>query len=263
MKNNKLLNSFCTLESKFKDIEIKSQTLSKAQEGEYLCIRLDGIGLSKRFLKDAIKTGQFTNIMWQAVEKTYKVLHRRSPTNAQNIFLGVMICSDEVSIILNAQKNYYEGRLFKIVTTISSTFSSFFSISGIQSKHQKKGKKIMGSFDGRPLVLSSTDEAIEYMSYRYGIYIRNATFKLLRLNGLSDEEAYSKENKGNIEYITKKVIEFNLEEDQRSIAKDPVFFIPNKKGDLDSYKYSSLEEFQNAFPKLLESYDSWLTDKCA
>ena len=131
------ISELCSLEDQFKENEAQSECLGKINDGQYLCIRLDGIGLSKKYLKNELSNTKFDGAMWQAFESTYKVLHRKAPTDAQNIFLAAIICSDEISIILNSQKNYFDGRLFKTVTTIASTFSSFFTGNGFSGKNKK------------------------------------------------------------------------------------------------------------------------------
>ena len=260
MSNKELLEEFCGLEDKFKAIEAESEILRQANEGEYLCIRLDGIGLSKKYLKDSLSDNQFKGKMWSALEHTFDVLKRKAPTNAQNIFLGAMICSDESSIILNSQKNYYNGRLFKLTTTIASTFTCFFNSSN--SKKKKKTKTIGGAFDARPLVLSSVEEASKYLAYRYAIYIRNTASKLLRIEGVPDCELYAQENQNSLTYYFSKIEQLQLNKKFLDIAKEAMFFIPNPEGELVVHKYKSLQGFLDNFPNELTTFDEWLDAKC-
>ena len=262
MINIELLSKLCEQEPYFKDNEKESERIATIEQGKFLCIRLDGIGLSKKYLKDKIKTNQFDGAMWQALEDTYHVLHRKAPTDAQNIFLASLICSDEVSIILNSQKNYYEGRLFKTVTTFSSTFSSFFTRNGFNKKRKKNEQIIGGSFDGRPLVFSGVDEIANYMAFRYAIFIRNTASKLLRLNNVSISELYSEKNKNNINYYFNKINELSLISEFNDLAKLPIVFIPEESGVLTSHRYISLNEFVEDIPKKLMHFDLWLRNKC-
>lgn len=260
MKEISLISKLCDQKSIFSNNEKISETRSQTSKSEYLCIRLDGIGLSKKYLKDKINDKKFNDVMKNALYSTYDVLHRKAPTNAQNIFLAMIICSDEISIILNTKDNYYEGRLYKIVTTISSTFSSFFTSHGFAKN--KKGIRIGGSFDGRPLILSSLREVNNYINYRYATFIRNTNSKLLRIKGVSDDELYSNKNHNNINFYSSKIKELSLETESKYIYKNALVFIPDSSGKLNSFSYDSIGEFIQKVPKEIEEFDSWLNEKC-
>ena len=263
MKEVKLLEQYCNYDERFRLIEERSEVVSKTCENEYLCIRLDGIGLSKKFLKDSIKDNRFTGLMWQALDSTYDVLHRKAPTDAQNIFLCAIICSDEVSLILNSQENYFEGRIFKIVTTIASTFSSFFTGGGFIAKRKKTEPRISGSFDGRPLILSSTNEVSDYLAYRFATYIRNTNSKLLRIEGVSSDELYSDENYNNISFYEAMIQKLELKEKSDAIPNEPVIFIPDSSGKLADSRYNSFSEFLEESPEKISKFDAWVREKCA
>ncbi|TOA77825.1 hypothetical protein, partial [Vibrio parahaemolyticus] len=72
------------------------------------------------------------------------------------------------------------------------------------TRAKKKSQPICGAFDGRALILKSQDEVVEYLATRYAVNVRNSYTKLLRLDGVSSDEIYSKENYNNIEYIQEK-----------------------------------------------------------
>jgi hypothetical protein len=261
VQDKDLLIKFCNYDSKFKSNEKQSETTCQVNS-EYLCVRLDGIGLSKRYLKDSISNKKFDGAMWQALEKTYEVLHRKAPTDAQNIFLAAIICSDEVSIILNNQKNYFEGRLYKTVTTLASTFSSFFTRNGLNSA-KKNETKIVGAFDGRPLIFNDLSDVTNYMAYRYATYLRNTSTKLLRLNDVPSSELYSSTNENNIDYYSTKIAELNLKEKFDEMAKKPIVFIPTEANGLSNYRFESLSQFIESVPKEVIYFDNWLKLKCA
>lgn len=256
------ISELCSLEDQFKENEAQSECLGKINDGQYLCIRLDGIGLSKKYLKNELSNTKFDGAMWQAFESTYKVLHRKAPTDAQNIFLAAIICSDEISIILNSQKNYFDGRLFKTVTTIASTFSSFFTGNGFSGKN-KKNQRIVGAFDGRPLVFSSLDEIPQYMAHRYAIYFRNSLSKSLRLAGVSPDELYAEKNFNNLEYYREKMEFLSIDDQYKEILEKPIVFIPNESGDLENYRFNSVGDFIDIVNRRIRSFDCWLSDKCA
>jgi hypothetical protein len=261
LQDKDLLIEFCNYDSKFKSIEKQSET-TRQVNSEYLCVRLDGIGLSNKYLKNSISNKKFDGAMWQALEKTYEVLHRKAPTDAQNIFLAVVICSDEISIILNNQKNYFEGRLYKTVTTLASTFSSFFTRNGLKTT-KKDETQIVGAFDGRPLVFDNLSDVTNYMAYRYAIYLRNTSSKLLRLNNVPSSELYSSANNNNIDYYSTKIEELNLKEEFDEMAKKPIVFIPTEANGLSNYRFESLHQFIESVPNEVISFDNWLKLKCA
>lgn len=254
-----LLSKFCDKRDIFTNNEKISERKSETTDGEYLCVRLDGIGLSKKYLKNKISDEKFNEVMINALYSTYDVLHRKAPTSAQNIFLAMFICSDEVSIILNCKDNYYKRRLYKIVTTISSTFSSFFTSKGYN--HNQKNSHIAGSFDGRPLVFSSLLEVNDYITYRYATFIRNTNSKLLRIEGVPDSELYSKKNYNNINFYSSKIEELSLQKKSNSILQDAVVFIPDSSSKLNCFRYNSISMFLNEVPKRIQKFDSWIEKK--
>ncbi len=261
MINKELLHDLCSLSGDYKDNERCSEILPNVPSGKYLCIRLDGIGLSKRYLKDSIFNGGFRENMRKSWHSTYDVLHRKSPTDAQNIFLCAMICSDEISIILNSQKNYYDGRIMKIVTTIASTYSSFFTGHGLSINPKKK--RLSGSFDGRPLIFTDTNEASDYLKCRYSLYVRNTLSKILRLNGVSSEELYSDQNNNNIVYYLEKIHSLGLELEMERIMAQSIFFLPDESNELKPHKFESLEDINKNINNLIYSFDTWINEKCA
>lgn len=262
MNENSKLFELCSLEAQFKENEAQSEYLANISDGQYLCIRLDGIGLSKKYLKDELSNTNFDGAMWQAFESTYNVLHRKAPTNAQNIFLAAVICSDEISIILNSQKNYFEGRLFKTVTTVASTFSSFFTGNGLSGKN-KKNQRIIGAFDGRPLVFSNLDEISQYMAHRYAIYFRNSLSKALRLAGVNQDELYADGKYNNLEYYMDQMELLSIDDKYKEILGKPIVFVPNESGELISYRFKSVSDFIDGVNSKIHDFDSWLSDKCA
>ena len=58
------ISELCSLEDQFKENEAQSECLGKINDGQYLCIRLDGIGLSKKYLKNELSNTKFDGAMW-------------------------------------------------------------------------------------------------------------------------------------------------------------------------------------------------------
>ena len=238
---------YCNQHEHFRNNESASEILSKTPQDTYFCVRLDGIGMSKRFLKDELTNRVFFGQMWEALESTYDVLHRKTPEDTKNIILGALICADEVSIIFNSNKNYFDGKIFKTVTTVSSTFSSFFTGHGFSKfnsqKKSKKNKLVSGAFDGRPLIFSSENEIRKYFLYRYSLYVRNSMAKVLRLNNVAENLIYGPDYKNNIPHYWKLICEKDLNEQIEKTLKYIVAFFVDSNQTLQSYKTESDIEF--------------------
>lgn len=249
------IKQLCSLHHKFKTIEEESATQVSTPHQRYLVVRLDGIGMSKKYLKNEISNKQFQNVMMKAIQQTYYVLHRKSPSNAQQVFLGIVMASDEVSFILNTYGNYYDDRLFKIVTTIASTFSSFFTKEGILEDSKNS---ITGSFDGKPLILQNLEEVNEYIAYRAAIYNRNSMAKALRLKGVPDSELYSDLNNNNLDYYQTKFKQLAL--NMEIIKTGCIVLVPNNTDDkrLNKFKHKSLDKFITLYSNSITQLENWL-----
>lgn len=258
MQELQLVKQCCDLSSQFKAIEEKSVSFTATPKQHYLVVRLDGIGLSKKYLKDKVINKQFQRVMIKAIDQTYYVLHRKSASNAQQLFLGVVMASDEVSFILNTYDNYFDDRLFKTVTTIASTFTSFFTKEGINND---RNISITGSFDGKPLILSNLEEVNQYIAYRAAVYTRNSMAKLLRIKGVENDELYSPENHNNLDYYQMKFNELNLKADD--LSEGCIVFVPSRGDDkkLNKFKNKSLDKLITLYSKSIEGLDDWLHEK--
>jgi len=255
MEELQRIKQLCDMNSKFKDIEKTSESCVLTPAQHYLVVRLDGIGLSKKYLKNEVVNKRFQKVMTKAIQQTYYVLHRKSRSNAQQLFLGVVVASDEVSFILNTYGNYFDDRLFKTVTTIASTFSSFFTKEGI---HENLNLSITGSFDGKPLILQNLEEVNKYIAYRAAIYTRNSMAKVLRLNGVPESELYSERNHNNLDYYQMKFKQLGLNMD--GINGGCMVFVPSCKDDkkLRKFKSKSFDTLITLYSSSIETFDDWL-----
>lgn len=255
MEDLQLIKQFCDLKTEFKQVEEKSALCGVMKPNQYLIVRLDGIGLSKKYLKDKVVHKRFQKTMKDAIEQTYFALHRKSRSDAQQAFLGVMVASDEVSFIFNTYDNYFEHRLFKAVSTVASTFTSFFAKKG---GHKEENLRIFGAFDGRPILLSNVDEVNKYIAYRSAIYIRNSMAKLLRIKGVDSDEIYSDENHNNFDYYQRKFHQLNL--DTESIMKGCIVYVPSRGEDkeLKKFKNKSFTKLIALYSKSTLGLDEWL-----
>lgn len=258
MQDIELIKQCCDLKGEFEQLEEKSVSFSSTPKGHYLVVRLDGIGLSKKYLKDKVIHKQFQKVMIKAIEQTYYVLHRKSPSDAKQLFLGVVMASDEVSFILNTYDNYFDDRLFKTVTTIASTFTCFFTQEGA---HKNKKLSITGSFDGRPLILPNLEDVNKYIAYRAAVYTRNSMAKLLRIKGVDCHELYSPKNNNNLDYYQMKFSQLNLQAD--ALSDGCIVFVPNRDDDkkLNQFKNKPLGELTDICSKSIVGFDEWLHEK--
>ncbi|WP_084978297.1 tRNA(His) guanylyltransferase Thg1 family protein [Plesiomonas shigelloides] len=254
----KLIEKYVTLRSHFTEIEKKTENLLTYSDNGYLVLRLDGIGLSKKYLKNNIRNKKFEGSMWSAMDETFNALHRKCPHDAHNIILGAIICSDEVSIILSNIPTYYDYRIIKTLTTFASTFTYFFTLMGMNRSPKKTNQLIAGPFDGRALFLESLDEVSDYITYRYAISIRNSLTKLIRLSGVfEDSEIYSEHNYNNMSYISETLTRLNSTDDINEVFKSPVVFI-SKERELSNNRFDSIEQLQEWINVGLKYQRQWL-----
>ena len=259
MKDINLINDLCAQHKRFKDIENESTIVATTPKNQYLVVRLDGINLSRIYLKNDIVNKKFKMILTKAVQQTYYRLHRKSPTNAQQIFLAVFMASDEVSFILNTYDNYYDDRILKIVTTLASTLSFLFTKEGIQHSLESE-HTIYGAFDGKPLILKDKQQVKDYIAYRTAIYYRNTMGKELRLNDVSDNELYNENNHNNLTYYQAKYQELNL--NIETMKKSCTVFVPCIDDDkkLKPLKNKSLAKLIELYSNSIDKFENYLAD---
>ena len=177
----KTLNDF---DKKFKAIEQESLLIPNYSPDKFLCIRLDGIKVSKTLLKDKLVNQFFDKSLASAIKTVYFLCRGFTPIENLNFFVSAFSASDEVSFILNKGENYYKNRPHKISTVFAGNFSSAMTIqNGIRIKQSKEKKiypKII-AFDARPLILRNKEEIKDYIYYRWMLYYRNSMCKVLRL----------------------------------------------------------------------------------
>ena len=253
MKDLNTIKTFCSKASLYKKIETESEQGSKYQRGAFLCIRLDGIGLSKKYLKDKLLNAEFDKVIKKSVYEIYHSLKSKAPTDAKNQFLCIFTSSDEVNIILNSHPNYFDNRLYKSVTTIASSFSGFFTKNG-------KNNDFLGAFDGRPLILNSIPDICDYLSHRYAIYIRNTTVKLLRLN-VNPSDLYESNNQNDLDYLNRGIKQNNLQKIQLTIPKHCHIYIPTENAKLQECKYDSINAFTSKIENEMNIFNNWLNKK--
>ncbi|WP_181314958.1 tRNA(His) guanylyltransferase Thg1 family protein [Photobacterium phosphoreum] len=253
MKELPLIKDLCAQRPLFENIEKQSAALVTTPPQHYLIVRLDGIGLSKKYLKDSLVNKAFKEIMTQAIQETYCVLHRQSKSNAKQVFLGAVMASDEVSFIFNTSDNYFDKRLFKTVTTLASTLSCFFTRDGAKYL-------MMGSFDGRPLVVENLQQVNDYIAHRLAIYCRNTMAKTLRLDGVPDNELYSDSNNNNLDYYQAQFEQRNINLDD--IIKSCTLFLPSLADDkrLNTFKNKSLEKLITMYCNSMTKFEQHLTE---
>jgi tRNA(His) 5'-end guanylyltransferase len=253
VKELPLLKDLCAQRPLFENIEKQSAALITTPPQHYLIVRLDGIGLSKKYLKDSLVNKEFKEIMTQAIQETYCVLHRQSKSNAKQVFLGAVMASDEVSFIFNTSDNYFDKRLFKTVTTLASTLSCFFTRDGAKYL-------MMGSFDGRPLVVENLQQVNDYIAHRLAIYCRNTMAKTLRLDGVPDNELYSDSNNNNLDYYQAQFEQRNINLDD--IIKSCTLFLPSLADDkrLNTFKNKSLEKLITMYCNRMTKFEQHLTE---
>lgn len=220
-------------ETKYKNIEKQSLSFSIKPKDKYLCFRLDGINVSKKYLKDKINNPVFEDIFIKSVRSVYALMYKKSPTDAQNIFLCIFLSSDEVSFILNKSPNYYDDRIFKIGSTLSgllsSAITSFFYKKELKTTKYKNNTEII-AFDSRPIILDNMMEVEEYLKYRRQVYMRMSMSKTLRLkSSLSDKDIFKPEHKNDVKWLSENINKFSLNPTYQQLLNKSKLFIPSLK----------------------------------
>lgn len=228
------------LEQKFKKLEQDALTVATAPLGsKHLCFRLDGIKVSKRFLKNDLVNEEFSQALRRAIQSVY-ILFRRctgvehGAREAGNFFLCAFCISDEVSFILNNQRNHLDNRLFKTGTALAGTLSGALSLNfATESKktaepnsHGKRYPQVV-AFDARPLLLDVHGEVEEYIRYRWLLAGRNTMGKVIRLAGkMSGDETYNLGRANDLAPLYELIEQHGLGEQYHRAMRAFTMFVP-------------------------------------
>lgn len=229
------------LEEKFRKKEQDALSIPVAKLGQYPCFRLDGIKVSKRFLKGSLHNKSFQKSLRFAIKGVYRLFRQCTgeeygAREEGNFFLCAICCSDEVSFILNNRRNHLENRLFKIGTSLAGTLSGALSLS-YQTESKKlskpnfKGERFaqVVAFDARPLVLEGLDEVEEYVLSRWFIAGRNMICKVLRLaEVLHGDHAHDLGRQNQLGPLCKLVEQHGLEDRFHEAMMDFSLFLPSE-----------------------------------
>jgi tRNA(His) 5'-end guanylyltransferase len=229
------------LEAEFRGIEDRSLNMPAAPLGSYLCFRMDGIKVSKRFLKDSLSNPAFQAALHGAVEAVYYIFRHCTGLEYTryeegNFFLCAIAVSDEVSFVLNNRLNHMQNRLFKTGTALASSLSAAVTLRFAQ--HSAKKGKVTASgkqwpqgiaFDGRPLVLEGLGQVEDYLKLRWLLWTRNAMCKVLRLNNIMDRERlYHGDLKDNVPVLAKLVEGHGLRAQCAELMSEFTLFLPDQ-----------------------------------
>ena len=228
-------------EQKFRDIEQAALSIPVAPLGtSYLCFRLDGIKVSKRFLKDSLSNESFYDALRLSIQGVYQLLRRSTGEEygehePGNFFLCAFCISDEVSFILNNRRNHLENRVFKTGTTLAGTLSGALSLNykSESKKHAKPSANghqfpMVMAFDSRPLILNVHDEVEEYILHRWLLAGRNTMSKVLRLAGvLPGEDVYRLARQNDLPRLCELIERNGLVEQYHSAMRSFTLFLPS------------------------------------
>ena len=211
-----LVTKYCDLEAGYKAKAIEDVKTPIFDEGELLAIRLDGVSLSRKYLKNAMHTPLFNTAMREAVTYTIEYLNREVGANSE-ISLAGMSCSDEASIIFTEHDNDFSHRKMKACTVVAGAFSSYFN--------KAFGDEALCSFDARPIILSDEYHGVEYMLHRFAVFIRNSMTKLLRLHGL-DRKLLYETHYNDVLWLFQTCAEEKLLDELYRVYRGPVIQLP-------------------------------------
>jgi tRNA(His) 5'-end guanylyltransferase len=250
----------------FGRIETDSLTQERCPEGQFLCIRLDGIKVSKQHLKDRLSHPQFREALSRAILGAYYLLRWHSKKENKNFFLCALALSDEVTFILNNRTNYYDNRSFKIGTMLAGCLSGFMSLyfqppsthHARKSKHSSEGAHPeIVAFDARPLLLESYRQVDEYIQLRQLMGRRNSMCKALRLRKVfSDSELYDTELKNDVPRLTQAIAAHGLEKDLQQALDEFRLFVPDEESKL--HEHALLDLSDGDALGSLRAFHAWL-----
>ena len=240
----------------FKQIEDHSLTQSNCPVGQYLCVRLDGIKVSKRFLKDNLTHPQFFKLLWRSVADTYTLLKWQSDKENKNFFLCAVALSDEISFILNNRQNYYENRVFKIATMLAGNLSAYTTLH--YQAAQKRPEII--AFDARPLILESYERVEEYIRFRYLIGRRNAMCKVLRIAKVFPrDELYETGLMNDVPGLIRAIEQHGLGNKVQQVLSDFRLFVPDAQSEFTQHVLSGQVDGTGLSLRPLKDFHRWLS----
>jgi len=212
MSRNLELNE---LETKFRRIE-KDSLIEKVPDDQFLCVRLDGFKATKRYLKENKSNPAFSEALKTSTIRLMAPFKGFLTKDKSMPFIAAFCGADEVSVILNARENKYEGRIQKLTSLFAGMLSA--QMTGVMTlKHEEDYRNEQYHsvvFDSRPLLLQTPLEIAEYLRYRYLIVRRYTMWKILRLEGFP---VNSDEAKKDFELIERMIDENDFHEDYHKI----------------------------------------------
>ena len=167
----------------FQRRERQCERVNVIETHQFLVIRLDGIGLTRRFSKKRWQSPVLDRLMEEVIEGTYQHLFFKHRDENQNWFVGIARFNDELSFIFSPGKNHFDQRMFKIVSTLNGLASAYATnlLTRHQQFEQRPLKHTIAAFDARPVLLNSLVEVERYLFCRYGFARLHTTQKLLNL----------------------------------------------------------------------------------
>lgn len=196
---------------RFKEEEVRAAAMVEAPFGNYVIVRADGVKVTKRLLKDRIHNDEFYNAVCSATTSCMTMWRDYAKPEHRPYLLGAFAMSDEVSFIVGTGDNYYDRRLWKMVTTLGSTLSGATTV--YLGQKVKGGRPLVVAFDARPLLVQDTMELRDYLWCRALIGLRNAMNRVLRLSGKDTEAELYRDvtTRDDFEWLAGKIAALELE----------------------------------------------------
>lgn len=209
--NVKLINEYHSYNKRFKDIGYHSALINITPVDKYLVVRLNGIKMRKHYLDDTIKNVKFNKAMDYALRQTYFVTHRKTPTNAQQIYLGATLTLDEVTFIFNTENNYFKRNIMYTVSSIVSTFTAYFIKIAQRMMINVDATTMFGAFSAKPYIFDSIIDVIDFIGYRAASAINHQINKELLFNGLDSKHLQFKTHFHDLNFYVSKFDEYNIQ----------------------------------------------------
>ncbi|MFM2481017.1 tRNA(His) guanylyltransferase Thg1 family protein [Celerinatantimonas sp. YJH-8] len=201
----------------------RCERFMRSRAESYMVVRLDGIDMSRRFLKNGLFHERFDKCLHRAV---LQALNDYCADSSGSIM--VMCCSDEVSLI-ESRPNALgaDSSLFKMISVLASLLTYYFNANAHRMPWRRLGYQ--GGFDARPIQLLNKLEINNYIGYRLALYQRNTLTKLLRLKKVPASEIYREPFYNHIDYLFEKSVSVQDYRELSHYIQQPAFCRwPNK-----------------------------------
>lgn len=225
------------LGQEFQRRERQLERTQKILPHQFLVIRLDGIGFTRRFLKKRWEAPLLERILSEVIEGVYRHLYNKHQSDHENWFVGMARLNDEISFIFSPGPNRFHQRMYKILSTVNGLASAYatHALMRYHAELNHDTKDCIAAFDARPLLLQNAIEVERYLWCRYGFARYHTTQKLLNLT-FGDHGVRSQLD---LDFNLSHITELNLLPLLDKMESQFVWCMPDNRGVLQEHKITA------------------------